>query len=605
MTLLCIVLLLPASASAKTAAAPSETAARLLATSLPGRDPVDLAERLRGLAPPAPHGAATPLNVGREDSFWILDQRTAQLFQSKATLRLITDHAYWYVASALAERAPQADLERSAGVFERDTYPLIHKYFGSEPSPGVDGDPRIVFLLADVPGVAAYFSSADAFPADVNPRSNEHEMIYVNLNALRPGQQSFDSTVVHEFQHMAHFARCPSQEGWVDEGASELATRVAGYDSGQPQALMAQPSVQLNAWSPTNGPELVRHYQASYLFLRYVAERAGGWPALPRLLETCARGEALFADFLSREPIAPDVESLFTDWTVANLVQDSSIEDGRYAYASSAFHTNPTGSAALRTPFLSAVPQYAPNYIELPAGATSVTFTGDPTVALFDAPSEGAAWWSNRGDSMDTRLTRHVDLSSVSEATLRFQTWYDLEDQFDFVYLSASGDGGKTWLVLPGRATVADRATGNNFGVGWTGSSGHEWVDEEVDLTPLAGSSDVLLRFDYVTDQAYNGQGFAVRNVSIPELDLSEAGASDASWTPEGFVLVDPPIPERWNLRLVRWTPAGTFVDRLGVALDGTATFPLDPNATRQVLVIAPTAPRTLLPGNYTLTVNP
>ena len=36
-----------------------------------------------------------------------------------------TDHAYWYVETALAERAPQADLERSADVFETRIYPTI------------------------------------------------------------------------------------------------------------------------------------------------------------------------------------------------------------------------------------------------------------------------------------------------------------------------------------------------------------------------------------------------------------------------------------------------------------------------------------------------
>src|SRR5207237_7253551 len=140
----------------------------------------------------------------------------------------------------------------------------------------------------------------------------------------------FDSTVVHEFQHMAQFARCPHQEGWVDEGASGLAMRVAGYETSPPLAFANQPAVQLNAWG--QGPDRMRHYEAAYLFIRYVAERAGGWDALPRVLEPCTRGEGLFADFLRQEPLAPDVESLFTDWTVANLVQVATVDDGRVRY---------------------------------------------------------------------------------------------------------------------------------------------------------------------------------------------------------------------------------------------------------------------------------
>ena len=592
--------------AAEDRSAPRDMANRVISSVRPGRDPLDLAVRLRGISPSTPliaPAVPAPLTTGFQDNFWILNQRSAQLFQTQATLRLVTDHAYWFVETDLADRAPQADLERSAAVFETKTYPLIHRYFGSEPSPGVDHDGHIVFFLGNVPGVAAYFSSADAYPRAINPRSNEHDMIYVNVSSLRPGQTAFDSTITHEFQHMAQFAHCPNQEGWVDEGASELAMRVAGYEGALPTGFAAHPDVQLTSWSPAT--DVVRHYQAAYLFVRYVAERAGGWDALPTLFSSCARGESLFTAFLAQRPIAPDLDSLFADWTVANLLQDPAVADGRYAYANGGFHAAATGAAARDVPFLGSLPPYAANYVELPTGGGSATFGADPSVPLLAADTDaGGVWWSNRGDSLDSRLTRHLDLRGANDATLHFQTWYDLEDQFDYVYLSASGDGGQTWRVLPGLHTTSDKATGNNYGPGWTGSSGASWVDEEVDLTPFAGS-DTLLRFDYVTDQSYNGQGFALRNVSLPQIGLDESGAVEAPWQAEGWLRVDAPVPERWNLRLVRWTPSGVLVDPVPVASDGTATFALDDTATRTALVIAPTAPRTVLSANYSLLVSP
>jgi immune inhibitor A len=605
--LLIVVLLLgaPGPIRAEERSAPRDMADRLLNAALPGREPLDLAVRLRGLSAATPVVVPVPpapLVAGFKDAFWILDQRTAQLFQADATLRLVTPHAYWFVQTDLADRAPQLELERSANVFETKIYPLIHKYFGSEPTPGVDGDAHVIFLLGNVPGVAAYFSSADAYPRAINPRSNEHEMIYVNLNSLRPGQAAFDSTLTHEFQHMAHFARCPSQEGWVDEGASELAMRIAGFEGALPAAFAARPDVQLNGWASQSN-DVARHYQAAYLFLRYVAERAGGWDALPQLFATCARGEALFESFLTSRPIAPDLDSLFADWTVANLLQDSLVADGRFAYAKGGFHAAVTGVATRQTPFLGAVPQYAANYIDLPVGAGNVTFSGDDSVPLIAAGTDDSSlWWSNRGDTLDSRLTRRLDLSAVADATLRFQAWYDLEDQFDYVYLSASRDGGRTWQVLPGRRTTPDQATGNHYGVGWTASSGSVWIDEEVDLSSFA-ESEILLRFEYVTDQSYNGQGFAFRDLRIAQLGIEETGAVDGPWTAEGWVRVDAPVPERWNVRLVRWTPNGVFVDPIPVSPDGTASFDLDATALRTTLVVAPTAPRTLLPGSYSLAI--
>jgi hypothetical protein len=562
--------------------------------------------RLRGVSVATPLIAPlvpAPLVAGFADTFWILDQHNARLFQAQATLRLVTDHAYWFVESNLTDKAVQTDLERSATVFENKTYPLIHRYFGSEPSPGVDRDRHIYFFLGNVPGVAAYFSSADAYPTEINPRSNVHKMIYVNLSSLRPGQAGFDSTVTHELQHMAQFAHCPNQEGWVDEGASELAIRVAGYEGALPAAFAAHPEVQLTSWSkqPT---DVLRHYQASYLFVRYVAERAGGWDALPTLFSDCARGESLFSGFIARQPIAADLDSLFTDWTVANLLQDATVADGRYAYADGGFHAAVTGAAAFDMPFLGSVAQYAANYVDLPIGAGAVTFNGDTSVPLLAASIDPAGvWWSNRGDSLDTRLTRRIDLRGVADANLRFQVWYDLEDQFDFVYLSASADGGQRWYVLPGVHSSGDDATGNNYGAGWTGTSHFSWVGEEVDLTPFVGA-EVMLRFDYVTDQSYTGQGFAFKDMRIPQRGLNERiRVDDPAWTAEGWVRVDSPIPEPWNLRRIRWTPAGVQIDVIPVGPDATARFDLDESASRSVLVIAPTAPRTVLPGNYSVSV--
>jgi immune inhibitor A len=599
--------LVPTGAVADERSAPQLMADRLLTAAQPARNPLDLAVRLRGLSAATPLIAPvspTPLVTGFAESFWILDQRTAQLFQTTASLEVVTEHAYWFVENDMTDRAPTSDLQQSAETFENKIYPLIHRYFGSEPKPAVDRDGHIVFLLGNVPGVAAYFSSGDTYPRAINPRSNVHDMIYVNLNAIRPGQTAFDSTITHEMQHMANFARCPTQDGWLDEGASELAMRVAGYESTAPAAFAAHPDVQLTAWTNQQN-DLTRHYQASYLFLRYVAERAGGWDALPDLLSRCGRGENLIAAYLGQHPIAPDVDSLFSDWTVANLVQDPTVADGRFAYTGGGFHAALTGRATSQSAFLGRVPQYAANYVELPSIAGSATFTGNGSVSLIPtAVDTNGVWWSNRGDNLDSRLTRRVDLTGVDQATAHFKTWYDIEDQFDFVYLSASTDNGRTWHVLNGQHTVADKNVGNNYGEGWTGTTGSDWIDEQIDLSAYAGSS-ILLRFEYVTDQSYNGPGFGFRDLSIPEIGLDEPGAVEDAWNAEGWVRVDAPIPESWNLRLVRYSRNATTVDPVPVDPDGNATFDLDPTARRSVLVLAPTAPRTLEAATYSVTITP
>jgi hypothetical protein len=342
--------------------------------------------------------------------------------------------------------------------------------------------------------------------------------------------------------------------------------------------------------------------------VRYAVERQGGWDALPELLAACAKGTELFSTFLAQRGQPPDFDALFADWTVANLLNDASVGDGRYAQADAEVRVGTTASVSRDSPLQGQIPQYAAQYVELPPGPGTATFEGDAQVPLVpvDPPSGHAVWWSNRADSLDSRLTRVLELQGLSEATLRFRAWYDLEDGYDYVYLAVSRDGGQTWHTAPGRFTVPDEAIGNDFGVGWTGTSGGmdgpAWVDEEVDLTPFVGS-DILLRFEYVSDQGYNGHGFAFDDLEVPQLGLVDDAESDEPWVAEGWLRVDAPEAQPWSLRLVRWLSEGVSVDPVPVDVDGKATFALDETAARTVLVVAPTAPRTLEPGSYSLHV--
>jgi len=106
----------------------------------------------------------------------------------------------------------------------------------------------------------------------------------------------------------------------------------------------------------------------------------------------------------------------FVEWLAEHVLPTEHGEDH------GGFHAASTGSLSAQAPFLGEVPQYAANYVDLPPGAGAVTFSGNASVPLIAAPVDaGGAWWSNRGDSMDSRLTRSVDLRGVADATLRFR----------------------------------------------------------------------------------------------------------------------------------------------------------------------------------------
>jgi immune inhibitor A len=68
---------------------------------------------------------------------------------------------------------------------------------------------------------------------------------------------------------------------------------------------------------------------------------------------------------------------------------------------------------------------------------------GKPRSLLPVDPTSGDyAFWSNYGDESDMTLTRTFDFTAVSgPLTLSYNTWYDLETDYDYLYVLASEDG--------------------------------------------------------------------------------------------------------------------------------------------------------------------
>ena len=125
------------------------------------------------------------LKEGRVDIFWLADLDRLEVYESRFELALVSPHAYWYVE--VGGEANRADLERSAEAFEERIYPAVTAVFGSEWSPGVDGDPRVTIVNGSLRSVGGYFNSSDEYPRAVFSYSNQREMIYINTSFIPIG----------------------------------------------------------------------------------------------------------------------------------------------------------------------------------------------------------------------------------------------------------------------------------------------------------------------------------------------------------------------------------------------------------------------------------
>lgn len=577
----------------------------------PPRDLFSLSRRLKGKSEQRDERSVAPerpdYDVGSLHTFWLADQQKKNYYRISATLRHKTPHAYFYV-----ENGQEVSLEglRQAGdVFEDRIYPTVRDYFGNLPDLGLD-DPRITILHASFPGPPGYYSSADEFPSYINPYSNEREMIYINLRNTTPGAERYYSTITHELQHMVHSRLDSSEDTWINEGLSELAVRLAGYaTTGSEVSFAVNPDTQLNSWAEDPSRALP-HYGAAYLLVSYLAERYGGYEGLKDLVAEKARGINGVERYLDKKGFAVTFDDVFKDWVIANYLDDPQLDDGRYGYKDIDVHVRASDVGELPVRVATTVHQYAADYLDLGQvrGDYAIAFTGTATVKLLanDAHSGRRQWWGNRGDGVDTTLTREFDLAGLDGATLSFSAWYDIEKGYDYAYVEISTDGGATWTTLRGLYTTDSDPNGNNLGNGYTGRSGGaerpDWIDERIDLTPYVGGK-ALIRFECVTDDAYAGPGFAVDDISIPELGYSYDGESEGRWIPDGFVLFANSVPQRYFVQIIRLGPQPR-IDAM--PLDGDRRGQLivsGDGSSRVVLVVAGAAAATSELASYEYSV--
>ncbi|MER5866606.1 immune inhibitor A domain-containing protein [Kitasatospora sp. NPDC002040] len=160
------------------------------------------------------------------------------------------------------------------------------------------------------------------------------------------------------------------------------------------------------------------------------------------------------------------------------------------------------------------------------------------TTTLAD-PFQGASqWYSGTGDSIDNSLTRTVDLTGrTGSAAISAATWYDIEQDYDFLSVEASADNGKTWKALGGTVDGAPigNTTANTPGLSGTSNA---WRQLNIPLDAYLGQT-VQLRFHVTSDNNTHGKGVLIDAVKITAggATLLEDGAENGNqgWVLNGF----------------------------------------------------------------------
>ncbi|MBU4406815.1 MAG: hypothetical protein KKB24_04425 [Candidatus Altiarchaeota archaeon] len=322
------------------------------------------------------------VSLGDTTAFWIQNFDTQTWFQIDAVLRNVTSVAYVYVQTKdtdgnaiwvdttldpgkLAGYITQADVDQIAAEFD-SIYANDRLYFGEEEPEGVDGDSRITILLTDIDEsyvngyagegyTAGYFWSVNEFSESyVSPpyHSNERKMFYIDTFPLiekgsydgvvdytpttnhedyyiAEGSNNSYPTIAHEFQHMIHWYHDSDEETWVDEGCAVYAEYINGY--GHPTSDIEEFCLNYGK-SLTEWTQELYDYGKSYLFMLYLSDHYGGNLTIKEVVSETDIGITGINQALSTRGYTETFTKIFNDWTIANVLDDTTIGDGLYGY---------------------------------------------------------------------------------------------------------------------------------------------------------------------------------------------------------------------------------------------------------------------------------
>ena len=565
----------------------------------PDRDLPALARRLlKDYVEPEKILTPQPLTLGQKVYFWIL--RDTGNTQVSGEVSYISEHAYWIFEDGFIPDGN--DIKKVAESFENDIWPAVTEVFGYPVTPGIDADERIVIYNGILQSrMGGYFSAADSYPKEIRKHSNERQALYMSADRLKLTSRQYLSVLAHELQHATHFASDSSEDSWVNEGLSEIAAEIAGFQRSAISAFLMDPSTSLIEFDaiPSN-------YGAANLFFAFLATHYGGTNILSAVSENKKDSMDSIDNVLADLGFNVTGQDVYADWLIANYMNP---KEGPYRYENRSLPS--VKQIPMRVPgsLNGQVKSFGADYVVSSSESEQITikFQGEPETALLTHPprSDKTCWWSNQGDSINSTLTKRVDLSDVDTATLTYWVNYDIEEFWDYGYAMISTDDGETWDILTTERSINLDPNGNSYGPGLTGNS-MGWVKDSTDISKYAGQ-EILIRFEYITDDALFAKGICLDDFEISAINWTDNTTTTRDWIPEGFTLVQSTIPTNYLVQVIHEKGSGdSMVYRLPVDENATGSIKLN-DIKKDDLIITVVSAVTRLsttPTEYTLTIN-
>lgn len=499
------------------------------------------------------------------------------------TLRSVGENIEIWVANDLSfpkgdpRPAPvitQAQVDKLRDEFDKNIYPKDTAFFGT---PDVhDGSKSALVEMGAVP--EGYYEGSDKVIMlvdniiDDNYNNPDYPFFvagffwqtlenYIDRNIITIDTSSWETrlestfygTTIHELQHLIHADNDGKEETWINEGMSTFAEYLGGYghDDGSINFYLDHPENSLVNWDEhrvtSTGPETIADYGQVYLFTLYMNDKFGK-DFIKDLALNKKQGIDSINEVLKTRGCNLTFTELYQNFITALALDTDKVGNGVYNFDSInlrdlAVDRNGT-KRGVTVNYEKAsqfekegVPAWGGDFkvLDFKDKIRSISFNGvdflsTPWQSVTDPlGTANKVLWGNTGDEADNGLIFDADLTNVKAATLKFDNYIDIEEQWDFGAVQVSTDNGKTWKSLANGNTRSDVVEEGYPKIkenlpGFTGTY-EGWKKETFDLSAYAGQK-ILVSFRYFTDWGGAQKGWFIDNIEIPEIGYKQDGSS-------------------------------------------------------------------------------
>ena len=232
-----------------------------------------------------------------------------------------------HIIDALLYETPPGSVNPSKGILANEI-----DIFGEIPD--VDNNGKLLVLLTNIRDnydeeenpvyVAGYFDPRDQISGSGN--GNFGDIMYIDTNPAKMYDENTLAIVAHELQHLIHYGVDDDESTWLNEGMSEFAMFILGFDSRSYGTFLRETNRSLTSFDNS-----IADYAKVGLWTLYCYTQFG-LEFIKDVHGEISNSLDSYGRVLASHGLTIDTDRLMRNWFVANLINDSNIDDGVYGY---------------------------------------------------------------------------------------------------------------------------------------------------------------------------------------------------------------------------------------------------------------------------------